>query len=144
MVGPGPDAVEAVARKLALELGVLHGKVVESGNAVFRPPRSVTTGETTGKEVNGHRQNGQSQMGQQTPQGIPQRGIRAVSLPPMLPDHNAVEGSQQPEPMQVEKPKHVDESKRMDRELGGGQPQYQPYWYPLQPYLILSVSLLLP
>lgn len=134
MVGPGPEVVDEVARKLASELGVLHSKVVESSNAGFRPPRWFVS-EATGKEVNGHGQNGQSQMaaqqGQHTPQKAMERGARAVSLPPVLPDHNLVEEVQPEKPIQqVEKPKQqVDESRRMDRELGGGQPQYQPYWY---------------
>ena len=132
MVGPGPEVVEEVARKLAGELGVLHSKVVESSNAGFRPPRWFALPESGGREVNGYGgQNGQIQQGQQTSQKTSERGTRAVSLPPVMPDHNSVQESPPEENMQqVEKQKQqVDETRRMDRELGGGQPQYQPYWY---------------
>ena len=133
MVGTGPDHVGEVARKLAAELAVLHGKVVESA-AVFRAPKEFE-GERGAREVGGT-SNGLDGQGQMTHQpGGGQRGIRAVSLPPVLPDHNLVVEENHTEPMmQVEKPKQVpDDTRRTDRDPGGGLPQYQPYWYPPQP-----------
>jgi hypothetical protein len=136
MVGSGPEVVGEVAHKLAMELAVLHGKVVENGT-VFRAPRDfeISSESLGGKEASngvGQGQIMQQQQGQQTSQGGGQRGVRAMSLPPVLPDHNSVEESHL-EPMQIEKPKQLDDSRRMDRDLGGGLPQYQPYWYPSPP-----------
>lgn len=134
------EGVGEVVRKLEVELGVLEGKVVEMGQVGIRGPRAlggrdVAQGQAgQGGQVNGHLP-GQSGQGQQTTgqaatgQTTGFRGIRAVSLPPILPDHNAVEESPPlPEPMQIEKPKLIEEPRRMDRDLGSGLPQYQPYW----------------
>ena len=133
MVGTGPDHMGEVARKLAAELAVLHGKVVESA-AVFRAPKEFEgeRARETGGTSNGL--DGQGQMNHQPGGG--QRGIRAVSLPPVLPDHNLVEENHTEPMMQVEKPKQVpDDSRRTNRDPGGGLPQYQPYWYLSTPHL---------
>jgi len=143
MVGTGPDHMGEVARKLAAELAVLHGKVVESA-AVFRAPKEFE-GERGPREAGGTSNGLDGGQGQMTPQpgggqnqpGGGQRGIRAVSLPPVLPDHNLVVEENHTEPMmQVEKPKQVpDDTRRTDRDPGGGLPQYQPYWYLYTPHL---------
>ena len=132
----GMEVVGEVARKLEMELQVLEGKVVEMAAVGIRGPtglggRGSGQGQGQGGQVNGYQQGKSGQEMQGTGQGVGSRGIRAVSLPPILPDHNALEESPAvPEPMQIEKPKLIEEHRRTDRELGSGLPQYQPYWYP--------------